>query len=78
MIDGIMVKQGAMMPEIFEWKFVAGSLFAAAWSCIGIYIARSLNEMKDSVQSLNVNVAVVIEKVSNHERRIERLEDEYK
>ena len=58
-----------------EWKDIVPWLFCGGWSCIGIYVANSLRQMSDSVQQLNVNVAVVIEKVGNHEKRIERLED---
>lgn len=61
--------------ESMEWSSVAAGLFAFGWSVIALYVAKTLAEMKDSVQSLNVNVAVVIEKVSNHEKRIERLEE---
>jgi len=65
-----------------DWNTVAQGLFAFGWGSIAIWVARSIDrlssavdEMKDSVSGLNTNVAVVIEKVSNHERRIERLEE---
>jgi hypothetical protein len=61
--------------ESMKWGTVAASLFAFGWSCIAIYVAKTLHDLGESVKVLNVNVAVVIEKVTNHERRIERLED---
>ena len=38
----------------------------------GLYILRGI---KESVDALNINVAVIIEKTNNHEKRIEKLED---
>lgn len=38
----------------------------------GVYI---LWQLKDSVQQLNVQIAVVIERMNNHEKRLEKLED---
>jgi PII-like signaling protein len=64
-----------------DWSSVAQGLFFFGWSCIAIWVARSIEglgksveSMKDSVGELNVHVAVVIEKVGNHEKRIEWLE----
>ena len=37
-------------------------------------VVGSLDRLEKSVHDLNVNVAVVIQKVSDHEKRIERLE----
>ncbi len=58
------------------WDEIAGWLFKGGGAFVALYVARTLAETKDSVQALNVNIAVVIEKVANHERRIERLEDQ--
>lgn len=63
------------MQEAMEWGKIATGLFYFGWSCIGVYVAKTLHDLGQSVQELNVNVAVVIEKVSNHEKRIERLEE---
>lgn len=63
------------MPEVMEWSQIAGGLFYCAWGCIGIYAAKSLHDLVDSNQELNVKIAVVIEKLGSHERRIERLEE---
>lgn len=38
----------------------------------GVYI---LWQLKASVDQLNVQIAVVIERMNNHEKRIEKLED---
>lgn len=65
-----------------DWGMVAQGLFAFAWGCIAVWVGRSIerltsavDDMKDSVFDLNKHVAVVIEKVSNHEKRIEKLEE---
>lgn len=58
-----------------EWKDVATWAFCAGWSAIGLFIAGRISSMSESVEKLNVNVAVVIEKVGNHEKRIEKLEE---
>ena len=39
-----------------------------------VYIAKGI---KDSVDKLNVQIAVVIEKTDNHEKRIDKLEGRY-
>lgn len=64
-----------------DWGTVAQGLFFFGWSCIALWVAKSIDglktsadSIKDSVGELNLRVAVVIEKVGNHERRIERLE----
>ena len=62
------------MPESMSWTNVASALFFFGWSCIGLFVASTLRDIGQSVKELNINVAVVIEKVSNHEKRIERLE----
>jgi len=46
--------------------------------CVGMLLLRevtqTLKEMKESVEELNINVAVIIEKVNSHEKRIAHLE----
>jgi hypothetical protein len=49
--------------------FIGGVL-----SLIGAYIANKLVHMTNSVDNLNIRIAVVIEKLENHDRRIEKLE----
>lgn len=65
-----------------DWNTAAQGLFAFGWGCIAVWVARSIDKltgsvdaMKDSVADLNTNVAVMFEKVGNHEKRIERLEE---
>ena len=62
--------------EVVPYIFGFMALSIATWigKSLGS-LGRSISVMKDSMGELNVNVAVVIEKVSNHEKRIERLED---
>jgi hypothetical protein len=49
-----------------EWVFL--SLLSS-----GVYILYTL---KLSVEDLNIKMAVIIERTSNHEKRIEKLESE--
>lgn len=63
------------MPESMEWAKVATGLFYCGWSCIGVYVAKTIHDMGASVQELNIKIAVVIEKIGNHDERIKRLED---
>lgn len=58
-----------------EWKDVAQILFLAGWSCIGVWVARSIDEIKRSVQELNIKMAVYVAHSDNHERRILKLEE---
>ena len=57
------------------WPVVASSLFGFGWSCIFVYIAKTLSKLTDSVGELNTNVAVLLEKTDGHEKRITRLEE---
>lgn len=49
--------------------FIGGLL-----AIIGGYIASKLGHMTDSVDLLNVKLAVVIEKLEHHDKRISKLE----
>jgi len=60
---------------MIEWQQVAVGLFGFGWSCIFVYVAKTLNKLTDSVTELNVNVAVLLEKTEGHERRISKLEE---
>lgn len=56
-------------PKFIEWAFygiVGGS---------SVYLVSIISGIKESIDKLNVNMAIIIEKTSNHERRIEKLED---
>ena len=53
-------------------------VFKAIISGVSLYVAREMKEMRKSVEQLNVNVAVVIERQSSHERRLDNHDDEIK
>lgn len=42
---------------------------------VGRSIAEKFGQMTNSVDTLNIKIAVVIEKLENHDRRIEKLEE---
>lgn len=48
-----------------DWAFL-GLLSGGLWVLYGL---------KDSVDKLNISIAVVIERMNNHEKRIDRLEE---
>lgn len=58
-----------------DWASVMQGLFAFMGLAIAGWVARSLDRMRDSVDRLNIQIAVVIEQQTNHERRITKLED---
>ena len=60
---------------MIEWQQVAVGLFGFGWSCIFVYVAKTLNKLTESVAELNTNVAVLLEKTDGHEKRITRLEE---
>jgi Ca2+/Na+ antiporter len=61
---------------------VIGSVLLLMTGVIGFFIVRSMDEFADSlrtlnqsVQELNIKIAVVIAQVSDHDDRIKRLEE---
>lgn len=63
-------------------KQLIETLFYATFPLIGgllVYIfntsLKTLKDLEESVEKLNVNIAVIVEKTANHEKRIEKLED---
>lgn len=55
--------------DFIQWLFygvVGGS---------AIYGVQILGKMKESIDSLNINVATLLERSASHEKRIERLEE---
>ncbi len=56
-------------------QLIAWGFQTVAVGAVGLALLE-LRRMRESVEKLNVNVAVVIEKTDNHERRITRLEGE--
>lgn len=61
-----------IVPYIFG--FMAISIAGWIGKTLGD-LGASVKGMEKSVSELNVHVAVVIEKVGNHEKRIEKLEE---
>lgn len=60
---------------MFEFKdFVQWAFYGLISSCF-IYLTTILAGLRTSVEELNIKMATIIEKTSNHERRIEKLED---
>jgi hypothetical protein len=55
-------------------EFVQWGFYSVLTGC-AIYLTSILNGLKGSVDELNVKMATIIEKTSNHEKRIEKLED---
>lgn len=57
-----------MEPIFVEWAFkalITGSI---------IYGVRVLSQLQSSVESLNIKIAVIIEKVSGHEKELNKHE----
>lgn len=53
----------------------SGKLLAVIGICMWLDIRGTVKELTDSVKTLISQMAVVIERVDSHERRIEKLED---
>lgn len=52
-----------------DWAFLG---ILSGGICAGCYI---LWELKKSVDALNIQIAIIIERTDNHEKRIEKLEE---
>lgn len=61
-----------------EFKDFVQWLFYALISGCSVYLTSILSGLKLSVDELNIKMATIIERVSHHEKRIERLEDSQK
>jgi len=55
-------------------KFVEWVFYGVVGGC-AVYMVQILSGLKESVDDLNIKMATIIEKTTNHERRIEKLED---
>jgi hypothetical protein len=55
-------------------KFVEWAFYGIVSGC-AIYLVTILSSIKDSIDKLNINMAVIIEKTHYHEKRIEKLEE---
>ena len=58
-----------------DWATVAQALFGFMALAIAGWVARSIDKMRASVEELNVKMAVIIERVESHEKRLDRLEN---
>lgn len=66
------------MSPVFQYliEHLAVQLIGALLIALVGWCAKSLSEMSRSVQTLNVKLAVVLEKLDTHEHRIAKLETE--
>lgn len=58
-----------------DWQTVAQGLFGFMALSIAGWVAFSIDRMRESVEQLNVKMAVIVERTDNHEKRLERLEE---
>lgn len=58
-----------------EWQTVAQGLFGFMALAIAGWIAKSIDAMKNDLSQLNCKIAVIIERVETHEKRIDKLEE---
>ena len=58
-----------------EWPLVFQGVFAFFSLIIATWIGTSIKEMTQSINQLNIKLAVVIERQDSHEHRISKLED---
>ncbi len=56
-------------PQLIEW------VFNALLVLIATYAVRVLSKLESSVESLNIKMAVIVEQVGSHEKRIAKIED---
>ena len=61
--------------EIMEFKDFVQWAFYGLITYHAMDFKTVIKELKDSVVSLNINMAIVIEKMAGHEKRIEKLEE---
>jgi len=55
-------------------KFVEWVFYGVIGGC-SIYLVTIISGIKESIDKLNINMAVIIEKTHYHEKRIEKLEE---
>lgn len=63
-------------PFTFQ-NFINWSFYTLIGFC-GVFMVRILRDLKDSIVQLNIKVAVVIEKVTSHEKRLDGLDEDLK
>lgn len=63
------------MNNAFEFsQFVQWAFYGLISGC-AVYLTSVLSGLKNSVDELNIKIAIVIEKTNAHEKRIEKIED---
>lgn len=58
-----------------SWDEVAAGLFGFMALGIAGWVARSISNMSESVEQLNIKIAVLLTRIDSHESRISKLED---
>lgn len=59
-----------------DWPSIAQALFYTMATAIAGYGVYVLSKLQTSVEELNIKIAVVVEKLDSHEKRLTRLEDQ--
>lgn len=60
-----------------SWQQFAQWMFYGVLSFVALYLARTMELMRRSIERLNIRIAVVIEKTANHEKRITKIEKKF-
>ena len=57
-----------------EWKELVHWILEGLITCAGVYIAGKASQITISIEELNKSVTLLLERSSNQEKRIDRLE----
>jgi hypothetical protein len=57
------------------WAEVSKTLFYVMAGVLSLWVANSIDKMSNSVEDLNVKIAVVVERLEAHEKRLDKLEN---
>lgn len=63
------------MPNL-DWIPIVPYIFGFMALAIVGWVAKSIDRMSRSVEELNIRIAVIINQIESHDKRITRLEDE--
>lgn len=58
-----------------EWSDAKDLLLTGILGVLGAILMSEVRKLRESVEQLNVNVAVIVSRTDNHESRIAKLED---
>lgn len=50
------------------------SICSTMFCALGVWVGKNIQETRKSIETLNVHMAIVLEKISNHDIRITKLE----